>query len=103
MGSGRSSRRKGATFEAQVASWLREHGWPYAERRSAGMDGTDILGIIGWSVECKNRSDVAGGVRDGVDQAVSEADVTGSWPVAVVKRPRRSDVGESYAVMPLST
>lgn len=100
---GASSRRKGAAWEATVASWLCDNGWPHAERRSAGMSGSDILGVLPFEIECKNRKDVAAAIADAVDAAHGRCgtNIPGSLPVAIVKRPRRSHPANAYVVMPL--
>lgn len=100
---GASSRRKGASWEATVASWLRDNGWPHAERRSAGMAGSDILGVLPFEIECKNRRDVTSAIADAVDAAHDRCgtNIPGSLPVAIVKRPRRGQPADAYVVMPL--
>lgn len=104
---GAASRRKGARFEAQVAAWLRAHGWPHAERRSAGLAGSDIVGVLPFEIECKNRKDVASAICDAVDAATERCDALNgvpppfTLPVAIVKRPRHPDPASAHAVMPL--
>ena len=97
------SKQKGTAFETLVATYLREV-FPSVERAPAqgSHDRGDIFGVPGFTVECKNRRDLAAGLAEGVDQAVAESVNAGtSWSVAVVKRPRRGEPGDQYAVMPL--
>ncbi len=96
-----ASRRAGARFEQQVADYLAEHGFPYAERRHSNgpKDRGDIAGIPGWVLEAKatRELDVAGAI----DEAVKEAGNAGTrWFAAVLKR-RRKATAEAYVVLPL--
>lgn len=97
-----ASRRKGRAWESAVAAWLRDHGWPLAEPRSTGMAGSpDILGVPAFTIECKNRKDVAAAICEGIDAATA-ANRGPSLPVVIVKRPRHPDPGDAYAVMRLA-
>jgi hypothetical protein len=95
---GAASRRKGATYENAVVNWLKANGWPFAERRIAGMsdDRGDIL-LPGVVVECKNRKsiDLAGFVDQLEDEIATSGAPTG---LCVVKRAGVADVGRHYAV-----
>lgn len=96
--------KKGPKHEADVVAWLREHGFPYAERRVQGgaYDKGDIAGIPGVVLELKNcaRIDLAGWV----DEARQEAANAGVdvWAV-VAKRKGKGDPGEAYVVTNLAT
>ena len=50
-----AAKRKGPAFEGQVVSYLREHGFPQAERRVMGgsRDRGDVAGVPGWVLELK--------------------------------------------------
>jgi hypothetical protein len=52
-----SQHRKHRGYETQrlVATYLAEHGWPYAEPTGAGRTGTDITGTPGLDSEIKAR------------------------------------------------
>lgn len=98
-----ASKQKGTAFETAVVNYLHEHGFPLSERRtlSGQHDKGDIAGVIGWTLECKNRKtlDLSGAV----DEARKEAgNARTSWYAAIIKRPRKGDAGEAYVVMPLS-
>jgi hypothetical protein len=51
-----AARRKGTAAESAVVGWLREHGWPFAERRAlaGAKDRGDIAGLPGVVLEVKN-------------------------------------------------
>lgn len=51
-----TSRRKGTTAETIVVNYLRDHGWPYAERRAlmGSKDKGDVTGVPGLAVEVKS-------------------------------------------------
>ena len=95
---GASSRRKGYVAEAKVVRWLRDHGWPYCERRPAGASGTDILGCLPFVIEVKDRANVTEAVRLGLEQAVAEC-AHPDLPVAIVKRRGHTNPADWYAVM----
>lgn len=48
-------RAKGTAAETAVVRYLRDNGFPYAERRAGAgrLDAGDIAGIIGVVIECK--------------------------------------------------
>ena len=50
-------KRRGAETQTTVATWFREHGWPYAESAGAGRTGNDITGVPGLAIEVKARRD----------------------------------------------
>jgi hypothetical protein len=63
---GRANRNKGATAERDLVRWLRDHGWPGAERyvrtgyRTAtrtSADPGDVTGTPGLAWQVKNRAD----------------------------------------------
>lgn len=96
-----AAKRKGSAFEAQVVGYLREHGFPQAERRVMGgsRDRGDVAGVPGWVLELKatRALDLAEALREAEVEA-RHAGVTRS--AAVLKR-RMHPVRDSYAVLPL--
>lgn len=54
-----AARRKGTSAETTVVGWLRQSGWPYAERRAlaGAKDLGDITGTPGivWEVKAGSR------------------------------------------------
>jgi len=96
------SKRKGSAWELAIAKYLVLQGWTRAERRIAGsnLDKGDINGIDGCTIEAKNekRINLSGYLKElEVEMYNAKAD-TG---VVMVKKTGTTDVGESYAVMPV--
>lgn len=97
------SQAKGTTAETAVVNWLKEHGFPYAERRalSGAQDRGDIANVPGVVIEVKNCARLA--LAEWVDEAQHEADNARVSVFAVVhKRPRKGNPGEWYCTLPLS-
>lgn len=96
-----ASKSKGSGAERDVVSYLREHGFPHAERRLAGhsQDRGDIAGMPGVVVEVKNhvQMNLAGWVDEAVlEQANDGADYGLVWH----KRRGHTDAGQWYATLP---
>jgi hypothetical protein len=97
-------RRKGNAFELAIVAFLREHGFPYAER-SYGVgrpdDRGDIDGIPGWTIEAKNQKaiDLAGWCGEAKAEA---ANSRSHWWAVIAKR-RNRPIGDAYVVMDLTT
>lgn len=94
------SKRTGTGFEVLCVSYLRDHGFPWAERRAQeGVnDRGDVSGIPGVVIECKAEKaiDLAGYMGElKVEMANAKVD-TG---FVVVKR-RMHSVDQAYAVLP---
>lgn len=102
--SGRSSKAKGYAGENAVVKWLRDNGFPYAERRRAGAakDTGDIVGVVpGICIEVKNHTRLA--LAEWVEQLDTEMHNFDppAWTGVVIHKKRGStDVGEWYATMP---
>lgn len=66
-----TAKRKGATTEQRWVDYLRQTGWPYAERRhlSGSADRGDIAGCPGVTIEVKS------GAKVTVAQWMSELEV----------------------------
>lgn len=47
--------QRGRESEAVVADYLRDHGFPHAERVAASLKGADVTGTPGLAVEVKSR------------------------------------------------
>jgi len=52
-----SRKSRGAETQRLVASYMAEHGWPYATDAGAGRNGNDILNVPGLNMEVKARRD----------------------------------------------
>jgi Holliday junction resolvase len=93
---------KGSKAEREVVNWLKENGYPYADRRVAGatLDKGDISGVLGVTIEIKDhkKMDIAGWVKELEIEMANDK----GWTGAVVhKRKGKADVGEWYATMPV--
>jgi predicted lipoprotein len=94
------SRRVGTAWESAVVTYLRERGWPYAERRAlAGSnDRGDIAGVVGVVIEAKSvaRVELAAFLDEAhVEAANDRADMGVVW----LKRRGRTSAREGYVVM----
>ena len=97
-----ASKRKGSTYEKNVADYLISKGWKHVERRIAGdtKDRGDLAGIPGVVFECKNekRIDLSQYMRELETEVTNDKADMG---VAVVKKRGTSNVADHYAVMPM--
>jgi hypothetical protein len=52
------SKQRGTRWESRIVDYLREHGWPHAERRTlnGNKDRGDISGLIGVVIEAKDQA-----------------------------------------------
>ncbi len=97
------SKQKGTAFETAVVRYLRDHGFPYAERAplAGNKDRGDITGTPGLVWECKNAKEIR--LAQWIEETQVEADnANADHGILVVKRPRHGDPGDAYAVLPLS-
>jgi hypothetical protein len=95
------SKRKGSDWEVTVANYLRDNGFPYAERRvtQGSKDRGDIGGIPGVVIECKAEKLIT--LAEYMDEvAVEKANAHAPVGFAVVKR-RNYGVERAYSVMEL--
>lgn len=97
------SKQKGTAAETAVVNWLREHGHPYAERRtlSGSQDRGDISGIPGLCVEVKNcaRWEAAQWVTEATIEAANAGVPVG---VVVAKKKGTTNPGDWYVVTTLN-
>lgn len=94
------SKQKGTAWESKVVGYLRECGWPFAERRAlaGSLDKGDLTGIPGLCCEMKSaaRIDLSGWL----DEAEVERDNAGARiGVAWIKRRGHTSAGKGYVVM----
>lgn len=95
-----ASKRKGTAWESRVVAYLRDTGWPYAERRAltGAKDCGDVAGIPGVVIEAKNAKEMTlAKWMDEIELEVFNADAE----VGVVWIHRRgySSPGNGYVVM----
>ena len=95
------SKQRGTRWETAVVGYLREHGFPHAERRtlSGAADKGDINAAPGLVIECKNQSRHSW--AEWLDEALAEARNVGPGTVGIVWAHRRgkADAGDRYVVM----
>lgn len=78
------SKAKGTGWESAIVTYLRDRGWPHAERRtlSGANDRGDIAGIVGVVVEAKacKSHDLAGWLTEANREAANDgADLGVVW------------------------
>lgn len=95
------AKSKGTAAETAVVRYLREHGFPYAERRAlhGTVDKGDITGCGPIVFEIKNHAkmDLAGWVKELEVEMDNATAATGS---VIAKKRGTTDVGDWYAIMP---
>ncbi len=96
------SKAKGTKFESDVVAYLRDHGFPNAERRTlhGNQDQGDIAGIEDWVLELKATKtiDLAGALTEA---EVEQENAGVSHCAAIHKRRRKTDPGDAYVTMTL--
>ena len=94
------ARAKGTKLETDVVNYLKQNGWPSAERHAqhGHKDVGDINIGPGVVIECKAeaRFDLAGWIAE-LEHEMFNADTDDG--VVVVKRRGSADPGEFYALM----
>ena len=99
-----ASKQKGTAFETLVVRYLRENGFPYAERAplAGNKDRGDITGTPGLVWECKNAKTHRLG--EWIEETQVEASNAGPdwYGILVVKRPRHGSAADAFAIMPLN-
>ena len=97
---GRSNRREGRDYEAQVGRYFDDRGLEFVNRNRSGYDGDDwtLDGHRWLSGETKKRRQDSLGAW--LDQA--KANAGGRLPVVVHKRWGKGDPGEAFVTMSLA-
>jgi Holliday junction resolvase len=93
---------KGSQWERDVAGYLRENGFPMADRRyGAGVqqDKGDLVGVPNFALECKNQAkiDLAGFIEEAIIEA---RNANARFGAVIIKR-RRKATKDAYVVMTL--
>jgi hypothetical protein len=95
------AKQKGTAAETAVVKFLRENGFPYAERRAlhGTVDKGDITGCGPIVFEVKNHKtiDLAGWIKELEVEMVNAKADTGA---VIAKKRGTTDPGEWYAVLP---
>lgn len=109
-----ASKDKGTSWETACVRWLRDHGYPSADRspQRGRDDQGDIQGIPGIVIECKNtaRTELAQWLAEAAAEALKRHDhlaaargpaVPVPLPVPVVwhKRRGKASPGDGYVTM----
>lgn len=95
------SRRRGTSWEREVVEWLREQGYPHAERRQLDGKGDrgDIAGLPGVVIQCKNTAVAALG--EGMKELEEQMQNDHATFGFVALRRKRYGTSRSYAIMTL--
>lgn len=91
--------RKGSAFETACIAYIRDHGFPYAERRvpTGSRDCGDLGGVPGLMLEFKNEQRIS--LATYMDEVIAErANAQAQVGAAVVKR-RKYGIDRAYFVM----
>lgn len=82
-----SAKAAGTRAESAIAAYLRENGFPYAERRAktGAKDQGDIAGLLGGVIEVKDcaKLDLAGWLGEALDE---QANANAWWSAVWHKR-----------------
>lgn len=95
-------RQKGTLHESNVVGFLRQHGFPYAERRALNgqFDLGDITGCGPLVFECKNHKELA--LAEWLRETEQErVNANADYGILVAKRRGVWDAGQQYAVVSL--
>lgn len=97
------SKSKGTRFESDVVQYLRDNGYPDAERRALSgiLDRGDIVGVPEWALEVKCVDKMTLGVWAS-EVEVEVVNAQALYGVIVHKR-KYSSTAEAFATMPLRT
>lgn len=96
------ARAKGTSWETQIVRYLNRNGYPGADRAPlrGDKDQGDIVGLPGTCIEAKNCKTLTPSLW--LDQLeVEMANMSADTGVVIAKRRGTTDVGRSYAVMPV--
>jgi Holliday junction resolvase len=101
------SKAKGTAAETALLRWLGEQGHDAVRNPPAGAKDVGDLtvyipcdyGDYGVTIEVKNRADIAGAIRDGLNELdVEKANAGTDHGVLVVKPRGKGDPGDWYAI-----
>jgi len=95
-------RQKGTLHETNVVAFLRDNGFPYAERRAlhGALDKGDVTGTGPLVWECKNHKELA--LSEWLRETeVERVNANADFGIVVAKRRGVWDAGQSYAVVTL--
>jgi len=97
-----ANKARGSQWERDVAAYLRDNGFPMADRRyGAGVreDKGDLVGVPRFALECKNQASI--NLAQFLEEALIEAKhAKAQFGAAIIKR-RRKATKDAYVVMSL--
>lgn len=96
------SRAAGTRWETAVVTYLRDNGFPHAERRAlrGSRDAGDLTGIApGWVLEAKAEKKM--GLAGYMTEAEKSATNCGATSFAAIVKRRQKNPADAYVVMPL--
>lgn len=91
---------RGTRWESAIVAYLRENGWPHAERRTltGGKDRGDIAGVVSVVIEAKDCKAIT--LASFLDEANTEAaNDNADLGVAWIKRRGKASPADGYVVM----
>lgn len=88
-------KHRGMRTQKLVATYLAEHGWPFAESAGAGRNGTDVTGTPDIAVEVKARTNLE--PLKWVKQAETAAG--GRLPIAVFRSNGQGENAGQYLAL----
>jgi hypothetical protein len=98
----------GTSHETSIKNWLREHGWPYADRKTlAGAADEGDLRLserIPFVIEAKTAKSTTDRASLGTFVKELEAEVVNAnaeGGAVIFKKKGTTDVGQYYAIMPV--
>lgn len=96
----RTAKQAGTAWESAIVAYLRDRGWPHAERRArkGANDEGDITGVVGVCIEAKNttRIELANFLDQANDEGINAgADISAAW----IKRRGKTSPEHGYVVM----
>jgi Holliday junction resolvase len=98
------NKSKGTAFETLIVNYLKQNGFPYAERRAlAGVnDMGDITGTPGLVWECKNHKTLA--MSEWLEEAeIERINANAKYGFVVAKRRGYGKPEQQYVVITLDT
>ena len=96
----RTAKQAGTSWESAIRDYLKERGWPHAERRArtGAKDQGDLTGVIGVCIEAKNtnRIELAGFLDQAIEEGIhARADVSAAW----IKRRGKTSPEHGYVLI----
>ena len=83
-----NSKQKGARFEREIASKLRDYGYDNARRTAQFCgntgDASDVVGLDGIHIECKHCEKIQ--IYDWMAQAIHDSEKSGNLPAVFFRK-----------------